>query len=110
MSEALIVGIISAVAAIIGSIISARATKNGVAQKLDTNQQIMNTEISHIKTEIGTMKNDIKTHNHYAQLFNENIPLIKEKILVANHRIEDLETDVRYYHHRGATTNTSTPQ
>ena len=100
MSVDLIVAIVSAAATLIGVIISAAATKNSVAHKLDTNQQLMNSEISHIKSDINTMKDDIKTHNHYAQLFNENIPLIKEKILVANHRIEDLETDVRFYHHR----------
>jgi gas vesicle protein len=100
MSVDLIVAIVGAVATLIGVIISAKATKDSVTHKLDTNQQLMSHEINHMKSDITTMKEDIKTHNHYAQLFNENIPLIKERILVANHRIEDLETDVRFYHHR----------
>lgn len=98
MNEAIIVGIISAIVSLIGIIVSSKNTKDSVTHKLDTNQQLMNNEITHIKIDIGTMKDDIKTHNHYAQLFNENIPLIKEKILVSNHRLKDLEDDVRFYH------------
>jgi hypothetical protein len=44
------------------------------------------------------MKEDIRSHNHYAKLFNENIPVIKEKLSVANHRIEDIEGDIKFYH------------
>lgn len=100
MSEALIVGLISAVVSLIGIFVSAKSTRDEVTHKLDTNQQLMNNEIHHIKTEMSDMKVDIRSHNNYAQLFNENIPLIKEKIIVANHRIEDLEKDVKYYHRR----------
>ena len=98
MSEALIVGIISAVVSLIGIIVSAKSTRDRVTHKLDTNQQLMNSEIQHIKSDIGSMKDDIRSHNNYAKLFNENIPLIKEKLSVANHRIEDIEGDIKYYH------------
>jgi hypothetical protein len=46
------------------------------------------------------MKDDIRSHNNYAKLFNENIPVIKEKLSVANHRIGDLEKDIKFYHQR----------
>jgi hypothetical protein len=49
---------------------------------------------------MGEMKNDIRSHNNYAKLFNENIPVIKEKLSVANHRIEDIEGDIKYYHRK----------
>ena len=98
MSDALIVGLISAVVSLVGIFISSKTTRDKVTHTLDTNQQLMNNEISHIRTEIGEMKNDIKSHNNYAKLFNENIPVLKEKISVANKRIGDIENDVRFYH------------
>ena len=98
MSDALIVGLISALVSLIGIIVSSKATKDSVTHKLDTNQQLIQNEITHIKTNISSMKEDIKSHNNYAKLFNENIPVIKEKLSVANHRIEDIEGDIKYYH------------
>jgi len=95
MSEAIIVGIISAIVSLVGIFITSKNTRDSVTHKLDTNQQVMNNEIGHIKSEISEMKSDIKSHNQYAKLFNENVPVIKEKISVANHRIDDLEHDMR---------------
>jgi peptidoglycan hydrolase CwlO-like protein len=100
MSDALIVGIISAVVSLVGIILTSKATRDGVIHKLDTNQQLTNNEIKHIKQDIKTMKDDIRSHNNYAKLFNENIPVIKEKLSVANHRIGDLEKDIKFYHQR----------
>lgn len=70
---------------------SARNTREEMVHKLDTNQQITNVEINHIKEDIKEIKEDVKAHNQYAKLFNENIPVIKEQIKVVNHRIKDLE-------------------
>jgi peptidoglycan hydrolase CwlO-like protein len=100
MSDALIVGLISAVVSLVGIFISAKLTRDQVTHKLDTNQQVMQNDMKHIKAEMCTMKEDIRSHNNYAKLFNENIPVIKEKLTVANHRIEDLENDIRFYHRR----------
>lgn len=79
---------------------SAKSTRDDVTHKLDTNQQLMNNEISHVKSDIKTMKDDIKSHNNYARLFNENIPVIKEKLSTATRRIEDVESDIKFYHRR----------
>ena len=98
MSDALIVGLISALVSLVSIFVSSKITRDKVTHKLDTNQQIMNNEIEHIKTDIGSMKEDIKSHNNYAKLFNENIPLIKEKLSTANHRIADIEGDIKFYH------------
>ena len=105
MSDALIVGLVTSGisllgvgVSLVGIFVSAKTTRDGVTHKLDTNQQLTNNEIKHIKTEISTMKDDIKSHNNYAKLFNENIPLIKEKLSVSNKRIGDIEDDIRFYH------------
>ena len=105
MSDSIIVALITGsitlvgiVVSLIGILVSAKNTRDEVTRKLDINQQLMNNEIGHIKSDISDMKNDIKSHNQYAKLFNENIPVIKEKLSVANHRIEDIEGDIKYYH------------
>ena len=107
MSDTLIIGFITCgttllgiIVSLVGIFVSAKTTRDKVTHKLDTNQQVTNNEIEHIKNEIGSMKEDIKSHNNYAKLFNENIPVIKEKLSVANHRIEDIEGDIKYYHRR----------
>lgn len=90
MSEGLIVGILSAAVSLIGIIVTSKSTRDQVTHKLDTNQQVTNTEIKHIKESIVEMKEDIKTHNHYAQLFDKNIPVVKERIEAVNQRIDDI--------------------
>lgn len=105
MSDALLVGLITGGvsligigASLIGIFVSAKSTRDEVTHKLDTNQQVMQGEIAHIKEEMGQMKEDIRSHNNYAKLFNENIPVIKEKLSVTNHRLGDVESDIRFYH------------
>ena len=118
MSDTLIIGLITGAisllgiaVSLIGIFVSAQSTRDGVTQKLDTNQQLIQNEITHIKTEVGQMKQtiqdeivemkqDIRSHNNYAKLFNENIPVIKEKLSVSNHRISDIEDDIKFYHRR----------
>jgi peptidoglycan hydrolase CwlO-like protein len=90
MSEALVVGILSALVSLVGIIVTSKSTRDQVTHKLDTNQQVTNNEIKHIKESIVEMKEDIKTHNHYAQLFDKNIPVVKERIEAVNQRIDDI--------------------
>lgn len=98
MNDALIVGIISAIVSLVGIFVSAKVTRDEVTHRLDTNQQVMNNEITHIRNEIGDMKVDIRSHNNYAKLFNENLPVLKEKISTMSSKITDIEDDIRYYH------------
>lgn len=118
MSDTLIIGLITGGISLLGVVVSlvsifvsAKTTRDGVTQKLDTNQQLMEQELGHVKTEMSQMKTaiqseisgmkaDIRSHNNYAKLFNENIPVIKEKLSVANNRIKDIEDDVRFYHRK----------
>lgn len=95
MSESLIVGIISALVSLVGIFVASKNTRDSVSHKLDTNQQVMNNEILHIKATMSEMKDDIKSHNQYAKLFNENVPVIKEQINEANRRINDLESAIK---------------
>jgi peptidoglycan hydrolase CwlO-like protein len=98
MSDALVVGLISAAVSLIAIIVSSKDTRDKVTQKLDTNQRIIENEVKHIKTEITDMKNDIKTHNHYAKLFDENIPVIKEKLSTHAKELTNVREDIKFYH------------
>ena len=83
MSEAVIVGIIAAVASIVAAILTSRATQNKVSQDLATSDAVQNEKIENLRK-------SVEKHNNFAQ----KIPVIEEKIKVANNRIADLERKV----------------
>lgn len=83
MSDAVIVGLIAAVASIIAAILTSRATQNKVQENLKTSDAVQNEKIDQLRKSVDK-------HNNFAQ----RIPVIEEKISVANHRIEDLERKV----------------
>ena len=98
MSDALIVGLISGLVSLVSIFVSSKTTRDKVTHTLDTNQQLINNEIEHIKSDMADMRTDIKSHNHYAQLFNENIPVIKEKLSTSEQRLGNIEDDIKFYH------------
>ena len=83
MSDAIIVGIIAAVASIIAAVLTSRATQNKVSQDLKTSDAVQNEKIENLRKAV-------EKHNNFAQ----KIPVIEEKIKVANNRIADLERKV----------------
>ena len=83
MSDAVIVGLIAAVASIVAAILTSRATQNKVQENLKTSDAVQNEKIDQLRKSVDK-------HNNFAQ----RIPVIEEKISVANHRIDDLERKV----------------
>ena len=94
MSDALIVGIISAIVTLIGIIASSKATQDAMAKKLDKQQGIIETKMSYMEGEITEIKADVKSHNGYARLFSESIPAIKERLSGLDKRVENLENKI----------------
>lgn len=95
------VSIVSAVIAFLGLVVnavvvvtSAKNTQQKVTNELHEQNAVQAAEMEHMKKDMEEMKTDIKEHNHYARMFSEALPVLKEKISVANHRIEDLEKKV----------------
>lgn len=87
MSDAIIVGLLAAIASIIAAVVTSKATQNKVQEDLKISNEVQNVKIEHLTEEV-------KKHN----AFGERIPaiegdvrVIKEQIKVVNHRIEDLE-------------------
>lgn len=83
MSEAVIVGIIAAVASIIAAVLTSRATQTKMQQDLHEQNAVQNVKIDHLTAEV-------KKHNDFAS----RIPVLEEKVKVANNRIADLERKV----------------
>lgn len=83
MSDAVIVGLLAAVASIIAAVLTSKATQNKVSQDLATSDAVQNEKIENLRK-------SVEKHNNFAQ----KIPVIEEKISVANHRISDLERKV----------------
>ena len=83
MSDAVIVGLLAAVASIIAAILTSKSTQNKVSQDLATSDAVQNEKIENLRKSVDK-------HNNFAQ----KIPVLEEKISVANHRISDLERKV----------------
>jgi len=66
-----------------------------LTEKMDAANKIEELKIEHINESLETLKIDVKEHNHYAQMFNETIPVLQEKMKVENHRMDDLEAEVK---------------
>ena len=86
MSEAIIVAIITGDLSLIGMIISnnrtAQSMDKSMDAKLDKQQAVTETKLEELTREV-------RAHNNFAQ----RIPVLEEQIMVANHRIEDLEKE-----------------
>lgn len=80
MSDAIVVGLIAAVASILAAVITARMTQNKIQTDLKEQVAVQTVKIEKLTEEV-------KKHNGFA----ERIPVLEEKVKVINHRIEDLE-------------------
>lgn len=83
-----IVSVISGLLTLVGVCVTAwasnRKTGADVAHKLETSQAVTDTKIDELTREV-------RQHNNFAQ----RVPVLEEKMKVANHRLEDLESTVR---------------
>ena len=72
------------IAAIITAVITGAVTLAGVLISNGKSQAITDTKLEELTREV-------REHNQFAK----RMPVVEEKISVANHRIEDLENDVK---------------
>lgn len=77
--SAVFVGILS----FIGVVITNKKASREMQHKLETAQAVTDTKIEELTREV-------REHNNFAR----RMPVVEEQIKVANHRIEDLETEV----------------
>lgn len=80
---------------IIGAIITGGLTLIGVViTNLSSNKKIENqltTQQAVTDTKIEELTREVRAHNNFAQ----RVPILEEQMKVANHRLEDLESERR---------------
>ena len=77
MAESIIVAIITGVLTLIGVLIS-----NSKSQAV-------------METKVNELTREVREHNNFAK----RMPVVEEQLKVVNHRIEDLEDEMKNYHH-----------
>jgi hypothetical protein len=77
MGDSIIVAIITGVLTLIGVLIS-----NSKSQAV-------------VQTRVDELTREVREHNNFAR----RMPVVEEQIKVANHRISDLEAEMRNHHH-----------
>lgn len=77
MAESIIVAIITGVLTLVGVLIS-----NSKSQAV-------------METKVNELTREVREHNNFAK----RIPVVEEQLKVANHRIADLEDDMKNHYH-----------
>ena len=77
MVESVVVAIITGVLTLVGVLIS-----NSKSQAV-------------METKVNELTREVREHNNFAK----RMPVVEEQLKVANHRIADLEDDMRNHHH-----------
>ena len=83
-STAIIVGIISAAAMIIATLITAKATQTKLMQEIHTSNEVQNVKIDHLTDEV-------RRHNGFA----EKLPHIEEQVNTLNREMKDVKSDIK---------------
>ena len=84
MGESILVAIITGGLSLIGTIITVLMSAKKTENSMTISQAVMDTKIDELTREV-------RAHNNFAI----RIPVIEEQIKVANHRIDDLENQMK---------------
>lgn len=84
MSDTILVALISGGMSLIGVVITNMATVRKTAANIQTTQAVTDTKIEELTREV-------REHNGFAR----RMPVVEEQIKVINHRLTDLEREVR---------------
>ena len=87
MNDAILAALIAAAASVVSNIVLSRKQAAEIDHKLEVRQAVTDTKIEELTREV-------REHNNFAR----RMPVVEEQIKVANHRINDLESE----HKRGA--------
>lgn len=83
----IIVALITGGVSLIGVIISNNRNNAKIQNKLETSQAVTDCKID-------ALTREVRKHNNFA----ERMPVVEEQIKVVNHRIKDLEDELRSHH------------
>lgn len=80
----IVVALITAGLALVGTIITVKSTVKSSSEKTQTE---VRTELAIVKTEIKELTRETREHNNFAK----RMPVVEEQIKGLSHRVEDLE-------------------
>lgn len=83
MSDAVVSALITGGLALVGVVLTVRASNNKLQRQIEISQAVTDTKLEELTREV-------RIHNNFAQ----RVPVLEEKVAVANHRIKDLESKV----------------
>lgn len=87
MTEGIAISIITLIGTLVGIFVSAKATREDFAKKLEISQAVTNNELKHLTEEV-------KKHNAFAERIPKlegEIGILAEKVRAVDHRLDDLE-------------------
>lgn len=84
MTEAIICAIVTGGLSLLGIIYASNKSASKVDAKLNSQQAV-------IETKIEELTREVREHNNFAR----RMPVVEEQIKVINHRLQDLEQDMR---------------
>lgn len=88
MTESIIVAIITGTLALLGTVITVWFSSK---KQSETMRADVKTQLAVFDTKLDLLTKEVHEHNGFAK----RLPVLEEKIEVANHRIADLEKDVK---------------
>lgn len=84
MTEAIITTLITGTVSLIGTVIAVIVSYNKTNNKIQLQQVVMSTKLE-------TLTEEVKRHNE----FITKVPILEEKIKMSNHKIKDIEQQLR---------------
>ena len=91
MSDAIIVALITAAAAVISQLLISKSTTRDLVARLDQQSRDADARLDKAQavtdTKLDELTREVREHNNFAR----RMPVLEEQIKVANHRIADLE-------------------
>ena len=83
MSDAVIVGVLTALASIIAAVLTSKATQNKVQQELHEQNAVQNVKIDHLTEEV-------RNHNNFAR----RMPVVEEQIITLQREMKEVKAKV----------------
>lgn len=91
MSDAIIVALITAAAAVFSQLLISRSTTRDIINRMETQSREADAKLATAQavtdTKLDELTREVREHNNFAK----RMPVVEEQIKVANHRIADLE-------------------
>lgn len=91
MSDAIIVALITAGAAVLSQLAISRSTTRDIISRLEAQSREADHKLEKAQavtdTKLDELTREVREHNNFAR----RMPVVEEQIKVANHRIDDLE-------------------